>query len=309
MKRLLAGLVIGVFTIVTFVTACSKSQSEQGTERPIVLVSIAPQKYFLEQVAGKDSFTIVVIVPEGQSPHSYEPTPSQLASMSKAALWFTTGVEFETVLIPKLTAIAPGLTIIDTTAGIQYRNIEAHDHDHDAENEDAHEEDQDNHTDEGKDPHVWMGLSNVQTQSLTMSNALAERWPERRDMFSFNWMQFSERITALKKELVNKLANNQGSPVFVYHPAFGYLLDELGLKQVPVEIDGKEPGPKQLETVITAMQEARASVLFVQKQFPVTAAEKIANIAGAQVAELDPLAYDWEVSLHAIADALTAALK
>ncbi len=48
-------------------------------EKPVVSVSILPQKYFLERLAG-DLVEVNVMIPPGASPATYEPTVSQLES-------------------------------------------------------------------------------------------------------------------------------------------------------------------------------------------------------------------------------------
>lgn len=326
MKRSLVRL-LSLIGVIALVIACSRTGVEHqsvsssaalgtksaGSKKPIILVSIAPQKYFVEQVAGKDTFEIVIIVPEGQSPHSYEPTPSQLLQMSKAVVWFTTGVEFEAVLIPKLKAIAPSLKCIDTTEGIQFRELEAHsDADHTEQTHSAEEQNElhdDHHDETGKDPHVWLGLSNAIVQSRIMSEALSQLMPEMQNYFSTNQAQFTNRIQELKGELYATAQAFPKKSIFVYHPAFGYLLDEIGFKQIPIEVDGKEPGTRELTAVINTMKQEDAQVIFVQKQFSSVAAKKIADAVGGQVVELDPLAYDWENNIRAIYSALTAALS
>lgn len=288
------------------------SSSSAGTnvkikEKPIILVSIAPQKYFVEQVAGTDIFEIAVIVPEGQSPHSYEPTPSQLVRMSKAVLWFTTGVEFEAVLIPKLTAITPSLKLIDTTEGITFRELESHsdrDHAEDAGTEKNSQLNETHRVETGKDPHVWLGLSNAVIQTSTICQALSDLMPDMQDVFHRNQAQFASRIQALKTELAAKTQTLLKKSVFVYHPAFGYLLDEIGFTQIPIEVSGKEPGTQQLNAIITAMKQEGAQVIFVQKQFSSLSAQKIAEAIRGQVIELDPLGYDWENNIRIIYNAL-----
>ncbi len=320
MQRLLTQWCIFIVAILA-VVSCSGTGAEKQSqisnlsartnnnksEKPIILVSIAPQKYFVEQVAGTDTFEIAVIVPEGQSPHSYEPTPSQLVRMSKAVLWFTIGVEFEAVLIPKLTAIAPSLKLIDTTQGILYRELESHsdrDHDEAVGIEKNSQQTETHHVETGKDPHVWLGLSNAVIQTSTICQALSDLMPDMQDVFRRNQAQFASRIQALKAELAAKTQVLQKKSVFVYHPAFGYLLDEIGLTQMPIEVSGKEPGTQQLTAIINAMKQEGARVIFVQKQFSSLSAQKIAEAIRGQVIELDPLAYDWEKNIRIIYNTL-----
>ena len=67
------------------------------TAGPIkVFVSILPQKYFVEQI-GKDLVDVRVMVQPGASPATYEPKPKQLVGLSKAEIYFSIGVPFETV--------------------------------------------------------------------------------------------------------------------------------------------------------------------------------------------------------------------
>ena len=60
----------------------------------------------------------------------------------------------------------------------------------------------------------------------------------------------------------------KGKEVFVFHPAFGYLLDEYGLKQVPIETMGKSPGPRHLALLVHEARQRGVKVIFVQPQFP-----------------------------------------
>ena len=93
--------------------------------KPLVAVSILPQAYFVERIAGGIVEPLVIVGP-GQSPHSYEPTPRQMAELSRAAAWFSLGVEFERALGPKLASLYPSMRVVDTTVGVRFRTLEAH---------------------------------------------------------------------------------------------------------------------------------------------------------------------------------------
>jgi len=49
--------------------------------KPVVVVSIQPEKTFVEKIA-KDKIKIITMVSPGESPHTYEPKPSQMASQT-----------------------------------------------------------------------------------------------------------------------------------------------------------------------------------------------------------------------------------
>ncbi len=66
MKRLFYLLLFAV------IFSCGRKVNEQGGK--IITVSIAPFKYFVEEIAG-DNFKVNIMVPAGANPHIYEPSP------------------------------------------------------------------------------------------------------------------------------------------------------------------------------------------------------------------------------------------
>jgi zinc transport system substrate-binding protein len=108
-----------------------------------------------------------------------------------------------------------------------------------------------------------------------------------------NYEELIRDIDGEFDRLKGELAPLRGTAVFVYHPAFGYFLDEFGITQKAVETGGKEPTPRLLARLITEARDKRPQAVFVQAQFPVEAAKAVAKAAGAELAALDPLAPDW----------------
>ena len=62
---------------VLFSVFASGGKTDQNSN-PVFAVSILPQSYFVREIAG-DTVDLLVLAGEGQSPHSYEPTPVQIA--------------------------------------------------------------------------------------------------------------------------------------------------------------------------------------------------------------------------------------
>jgi zinc transport system substrate-binding protein len=95
----------------------------------------------------------------------------------------------------------------------------------------------------------------------------------------------------------------------VYHPSFGYFLDEFGIRQQAVETGGKSPGPRDLNRLIMLAKQERPAAIFIQSQFPVNAAKTVADAAGAELVSLDPLAPDWLANIRIMGEALKLAMK
>ncbi len=117
------------------------------------------------------------------------------------------------------------------------------------------------------------------------------------------------QIDRLDTDLKNTFSGKTGLQFLVFHPAWGYFAQAYGLKQVPIEIEGKAPKPAQLRALIQHARENDIKVVFVQPQFSNKSAELIAREIDGQVAFADPLADNWMANLRQVADKFEAALK
>ena len=95
---------------------------------------------------------------------------------------------------------------------------------------------------------------------------------------------------------------------FVFHPAWGYFADDFDLRQVPIEIAGREPSESELTAVAREARKLGARTIFVQPQVQSESAAVVAAALGAQVESIDPLARDVEANLRHVATRLRAAL-
>ncbi len=266
--------------------------------KPIVVVSILPHAYFVDQLA-KDFVDVVTLVGEGQNPHSYEPSPSQMAQLAKARLWILSGTDFEFALLDKVTKLYPNLAIVDGTEGMVFRHLEEHDHD-----EDGHEE-HDEH-DLNIDRHTWLGYEQVKVLLMHTKDALLTvLTAENAKIVESRHKDLLSQIDALFASISEQMKPLAGSTVFVYHNSFGYFLDAFSIKQEAVETGGKEPTAKTLAALVEKAKAQRPKAIFVQKQFPVASAKTIADAVSAEVVSLDPLSYDWMQSIKTMADALS----
>ncbi|MGE4524850.1 MAG: metal ABC transporter solute-binding protein, Zn/Mn family [Sphaerochaeta sp.] len=262
--------------------------------KPVVVVSILPHAYFVDQLA-HDLVDVVTLVGEGQNPHSYEPSPSQMARLAEAELWILSGTDFEFALRDKVTGLYPGLRIVDGTEGMQFRLLEEHEHE-----EEGHDE-----HDMNIDRHTWLGYDQSKVLLANTKDALiATLGSDAKPLIESRYQSLLSDIDELFASLSEQLKPLAGTTVFVYHNSFGYFLDAFSIKQEAVETGGKEPTAKALAALIEKAKAERPKVIFVQKQFPVASAKTVADAVGAVVVSLDPLAYNWMESIKTMADAL-----
>ena len=301
---------------VPIVAAMMLLASGSAAGKPAVFVSIIPQKYFVQQI-GKNLVDIQVMVQPGASPASYEPKPRQMAAIAKTLIYFSIGVPFENVWLNKIASSNPNMMVVQTDHGIQkipmadyHHHRGAADHremDRHAENKHGQAE---NQRDPGiLDPHIWLSPPLVMIQARTILVALQKVDPVHRSDYEANFKAFISEITKLDAELKNIFSSRQGLQFMVFHPAWGYFADTYGLKQIPVEIEGKNPKPAQLKELIKFASRNEINVIFVQPQFSAKSAEVIARGIGGQVVFADPLAEEWSVNLRKVAREIKAALR
>ncbi len=270
---------------------------------PVVFVSILPQKYFVEKIAG-DIANIEVMVRPGFNPVSYKPAPKQFSLLEKSDLFFTTGVPFEKSWIPKIKSNYPNLNICPVQKGIKLRVMKENHHHEEHENELVH-----NHEDKVLDPHIWLDPVLVKKQAENIKNGLVSQYPDKKEIFEENYLKFIAELTELNSDLQEKFKPFAGKKFMVFHPTWGYFADRFNIEQVPIETGGKEPTSAQLLEILSLAKKENIRVIFIQKQFSIHIAESIAEEIKGEIISLDPLAYDYIMNLRKIATEMTEAFK
>jgi len=276
----------------------------QGEKAKIpVFVSILPQAYFLERIGGSH-VDVEVLIGAGQSPHSYEPTPKQMAKLATAKAFFSIGVPVEKGVLRKIRQSHKQLVIVETQQGITYRYLAGHDQEYG----EAYGKD---HKSEGKepDPHIWMAPKLVKIQARNIYDNLRRLDPVHKQEYASNLQAFETDLDRMDARISRSLAPLKGRKMYVFHPSFGYFADAYGLIQVPIEIEGKEPGARQLAKLIDRAKKDRVKVMFVQPQFSARSAEAVAKAIGGVVVPIDPLARDYPANLDKIAATVERGLR
>ena len=146
----------------------------------IVFASILPLQYFTDQITGK-SYTCEVMVPPGVGPETYNPTPRQMAEMSKAGAYFANGfLGFEEAYLDKFQSINPGLTFINTSTGVNLIHAEGHSH-----GDIQHEK--------GVDPHTWSSTDGAKIIARNIFDGMVKIDPANKEKFQANLDKLGNR--------------------------------------------------------------------------------------------------------------------
>lgn len=292
-----------------------------GFAKPLVSVSIPPQKYFVEKIA-TNTLDINVIIPAGTDEHNFDFKPATMKKLEKSDIYFTIGLEFERVFADKFQSNFANLQVIDT--GKDLRNLatshthskdehdkhhnhaghDDHDHDEHAQGKDehhAHKHSNSHETHGASDPHIWLDPILVKIQASTIAKALIAKYPQNKALYEANLAQFQAELDALNAEISALFEKSKNKKFIIYHPSLGYFAARYHLVQIPVEIEGKEPKTKDLQRLMSVAKKEKIKTIFVQKGFSQNAAKSLAKELKASVVELNHLSDDYSKNLLEIA--------
>ena len=271
--------------------AISCNQRIDPGEKPVISVSILPQQYFLEQLAG-DLVEVNVMIPPGASPATYEPTVSQLSKLERSETYLRIGhVGFELSWMDKISAVNPGMKIVDLSSGIEL--IIQMDED---------EEDHGGHSHGGPDPHIWLSVYNARIIARNIHEELLLMFPDHQEQLVGRLEKFSGSLDSLHQVISGKLNRLENRNFMIYHPALTYFSREYGLVQYSLEIEGKTPSPAHLKHMTDLGKSNNISMILIQDQFDRRNAEVLAREIDAKILQFDPLDPHWMEQMLYIAD-------
>jgi zinc transport system substrate-binding protein len=258
-------------------------------EKPVISVSILPQLYFVEQLAG-DLVEVNVMIPPGASPATYEPAVSQLFKLEQSGTYLRIGnIGFELSWMDKISAVNPEMKIVDLSRGvdliIQMEEEVHHGHSHNI-----------------ADPHIWLSVSNARIIARNIHEELLLMFPDHQEVLSYRFEKFSISLDSLHQVIITKLDGLENRSFMIYHPALTYFSEEYKLRQYSLEIEGKSPSPAHLKQMTDLGLSQKISRILIQDQFDRTNAEVLAREIGAEIVQFDPLDPRWMEQMLYIAD-------
>jgi len=259
--------------------------SDRRTSRPIVTVSIPPQKMLLEQIVG-DKYDIRCLLSGASDPENYDPSFTNLLNTDKSVAFLCMGnIGFEKAVIGKIHNSSPDLPIFNTSEGVTPITG--------------------THGADETDPHTWTSVVNARIIASNMLRAMTAVDPDSKGLFTENYKRLTHRLDSLDNTLRATLANAPCKSFVVWHPSLSYFARDYGLTQIVVGgMENKEISIPILQENIEKARKSGSQIMFVQKEADSRQAETVSGHIGIRTVEIRPLAYDWEQELIKIADAI-----
>lgn len=263
----------------------------------MVTVSIPPQKYFVEKIGG-ERVRVKVMASAGVFVHTFEPKPQQMVSLKESGIYFAIGLPFEKAWLPRFKSANPSLEIVEIQKGIEKIPMQG-----------RHSHGDETHKKAEPDPHIWLSPSYVKIMAKNILESLNKVDAQREAYYRKNYESFFKELTELDEYIKKTLEGKKGASFLVFHPAWGYFAKDYGLEQIPVEIEGRNPGPRDMKRIVEMARAKGIRHVFVQPQVSPRLAEVIARSIGGEVVVVDPLAENWQTNLKEVADKFRIQVK
>lgn len=263
------------FLILVLFVSCGR---RSDTESRIISVSIAPFKYFVEQIAG-DKFAVNVMVPAGSNPHIYEPYPDQINKLRQSVAYISDGyLGFEITWLDRFYEINRNMKKLSLSDIVDPIAPQIH---------------QNGGHSESADPHFWVSPECAFRIARSVRDFLIKLDRIDSSLFNENFRHLEEKISEVDS-MAKELSSIHGRKEFmIYHPNLAYLSRDYGLKEITVENEGREPSPARLRELIDIAKHDSLKIILVQKEYDTRNARAIAEESGSRVVVIDPLSEDW----------------
>lgn len=274
-----------VFLLLIFLFAVSAMASKLT-----VAVSLQPYSSVVLEIGG-DRVEVVTLIPPGADPHTFEPKPASLKEFAKASVYFSDGSGIDAAWLPRFKGVNKDVKVISLSKGINWMEGNEHDGDH-------HEEE--------LDPHLWTSPLQMMQIAENVCEALIQLDAEGASLYRKRANALIFRLKKLDVELRQAIAKFPADDrtFIVFHPAYGYFARDYGMKQLTVEVNGKEPKPKDLANLVKTGKANNVHIVFVQPQFSKRSASTIAKELNAKILNTDPLSFDYEKNIRDLLGAM-----
>ncbi len=286
-------LILSLIVLTALLCGCISEDGRSGSARIRAVTTIAPLGEFVKAVGG-DRVEVMVLIPPGSEPHTFEPSPSQMRNIADANIYVENGAGLES-WIGKIIQINRKMLLLDSSNGVEL--IKG-----------ADDDSQNPGLIRGVDPHIWLSPRNAKIQVKNICDGLIQVDPSNSEYYISNRDNYLKELDEVDVYLNSTIAQHQRKKFIVLHPAWSYFARDYGLQEIAINLEEKEPGPKHLENIIDLAKAENITTIFVEPQFNSIMAEVIAKEIKGKVVAIDPLAENYSDNLKHVGDLIAGSL-
>ena len=278
MKKALLLLLALTFLLVIFIFF-QKTSSSKSAQNPEVIVSTFSQYDIVKHLVD-DEIELKMLIPFGQDIHSFEPTPKDMISISKSALFIYSGAGLE----PWIKGTYLAKNTLDLSTSVHLRSLEEScEHDHDEHHH--HEENE-------FDPHYWLDIDNMISSALGIKIELLKIKEINKEKLEANYLSYIGSLEALKTKYAQKLQSCANPVLVLNHNAFSYIAAKYNftIESISGLSSDAMPSAKTLVHINEVVKEHNVSTIFYERFVSDKVMQSISAQSGAKVSFLQALA-------------------
>jgi ABC-type Zn uptake system ZnuABC Zn-binding protein ZnuA len=246
-----------------------------------VATTIFPLYDLVRNVAGP-AVEVVLLLPPGASPHTFEAKPGTIRTLTGSTILFAIGHGLDDWAIGLAQgAGVPRLLVVDAHITLRTGGHAAHEHGTSTSRQ---------HTAATIDPHYWLAIPNAVHMVETITRALVDLDPATAPDYRQRATAYQEQLRLVDTEFRALFAALPRRYIATFHQAFDYFADAYGLQVVAAfePSPGQEPPPRHVEAFLRQVRTHKLRVLFVEPQLPQGALASLARDLKVRLEELDP---------------------
>ena len=217
-----------------------------------------------------DRLTVESLLPVGADPHSYQPTPQDVAKIEQTKLLIINGAGYEHFLEPLLQNAGGPREVLEASAGISPETDTQAEHG-------------------GTDPHMWLDPNHVIMYVENIREALTHFDQEGAAIYKSNTDAYVAELKDLDTwiiEQVNQIPMERRLLV-TNHEALGYFAERYGFSIAGTVIESfstdASPSAQQMATLIDQIKSSGAPAIFLDASDSAALAQQIAAETGVRV--------------------------
>lgn len=294
----LLGVMVFLSLIGFFVCLAAGSEKKINKDGEFLLVtSFYPMYVLAENLTAGAADVTVSNLTENQTGclHDYQLTSRDMKLLSRADAFLVNGAGME-LFLEKVIESNGELPVIEASHGIALLEGVAHDHAADAGHEPEHEteHDEESHEDHAhahaENGHVWMDVERYRAQAETVSNKLQALLPEQAEVLSQAAKAYDEKLGVLSAGVTDLKEHTKGIHVVIFHEAFAYLAESLGMEVLmTLSLDEETvPSAGEIAEVIEEIKYHKTALILIEKEHA-SYADKILAETDAKVVYINPI--------------------
>ena len=255
MKRIF----IFVILIVVIFSGCGKGE----VKKRVVSATIFPVYDFVRNLVDGTDIEVNLIVPPGESPHTFSLTPGEVKKIEGSRIIFYNDFGLDEWIISSAESVGVK-NIVNVNRGLTPIN---------------------------NNPHFWLSIPYAIEECEVIKDSLIKEFPEYKEVIEKNFIDYREKLFKLHNRIKKSIDKLETKKIITYHPAYLYFAREYGLNVLSVieNSPGKEPTPKKIAEIEDIIREENVKALFIEPQLSSSVVDGIVIDTDIKVFSLDPL--------------------